>query len=124
MIITVCKKFRFDAAHYLPNYKGKCHNLHGHGWVLEVEVSGEVSMESGLVLDFSTLKEIVQPVINCLDHSNLNDILSNPTCENILEYLWINLGTKIGYEIEGNLNLSRLRLYETPDSYAEVKGDD
>lgn len=123
--MKVCKMFRFDAAHYLPHYEGKCKNLHGHGWVLEVEVDGPVC-EDGMVVDFVTLKTVVNHnIIDKLDHKCLNDLskepwylgsaFDNPTCENLLIWMW--------HQIDGvwhGCELSRLRLYETPDSYAEV----
>jgi len=121
MKTRVCKTFSFDAAHRLPNYEGKCSRLHGHRWVLEVEVSGRVG-EDGMVVDFARLKDIVNSlVIGELDHSYLNDIVKNPTCENLLELIWGVLRN----EIEKSPGfLERLRLYETPDSFAEVRRDD
>jgi len=112
--MRVCKIFRFDAAHYLPEYEGKCRNMHGHTWTLEVEVSG--SVRKGMVMDFAVLKSLVkEKVIDCLDHSLLNDIIPNPTCENLLFWIRRSLG------LEG---LARLRLYETPDSFAEWRKSD
>lgn len=120
MKMSVCRMFRFDAAHHLPNYEGKCSRLHGHTWVLEVEVSGNLVLggsEQGMVIDFSDLKGIVQQeIIEELDHTLLNDLISNPTAENIL--LWIR--KKLGSFGE-ELKVTRLRLYETPDSFAELK---
>ncbi len=132
MKMSVCKMFRFDAAHYLPNYVGKCKHLHGHGWILEVEVTGEVSLSSGFVIDFAELKKVVNLVIiDKLDHTCLNDLSeafsSNPTCENVLTWMWNQLEGAF-YEAfpRGSVHLPkpevcRLRLYETPDSFAELK---
>ena len=121
MKVSVCKTFRFDAAHYLPNYKGKCSRLHGHTWTLEVEVEGSVAVVSGFVIDFVTLKEIVQPLIDVLDHYCLNDIVINPTCENLLDYVWFYLSGQMRGVTEGVVTLTRLRLHETPDSFAELR---
>ena len=119
MKMSVCKAFRFDAAHYLPNYEGKCKNLHGHTWTLEVEVSGVPipdGSKQGMVMDFGDLKVAVQQkVIDVLDHTLLNDTISNPTAENIL--LWVH--DKLQCLPYGML--CRLRLYETPDSFAELR---
>jgi len=52
MIVT--KQISFDAAHFLPNYDGKCANMHGHRWTIEVAVAGSVH-EDGMVMDFSKL---------------------------------------------------------------------
>ena len=123
--MTVCKTFRFDAAHYLPNYEGKCHALHGHTWTLEVEVSSDELIQSGseagMVVDFAKLKKGVESeVIDRLDHTLLNNTVENPTCENLLEWIW-----KALFPIhEGGVVLERLRLYETPDSYAEVRREE
>lgn len=109
--MKVCKIFRFDAAHYLPNYDGKCKSLHGHTWTLEVEVFGYVNVDSGMIVDFAVLKDSVNRlVIDKLDHTLLNDVVENPTCENLINWIWRQLT---------HMQLARLRLYETPDSYAE-----
>jgi len=131
VLTTVCKAFRFDAAHYLSCYEGKCANMHGHGWVLEVEVSGLVGDETGMVIDFVELKKSVNTlVIDVLDHKCLNDLRlpfsSNPTCERILHWVWYVLNNvsmpwviRPGEKDGGRL--CRLRLYETSDSFAELK---
>jgi len=129
MKTSVCKIFSFDAAHYLPNYEGKCHNLHGHTWKLEVEVSGFVTPNTGMVIDFVYLKNLVNDeVIDKLDHTCLNEVLKgemedcygvvNPTCENLLDWIWTRLSPMGGWIQK--IKLKRLRLYETPDSFAEM----
>lgn len=133
MKTSVCKIFTFEAAHYLPGYDGKCRNLHGHSWKLEVEVSGLVTPRTGMVVDFSNLKNLVNDeVISKLDHTCLNEALAgimedcygvtNPTCENLVEWIWKKLSPMGGWT--ETIKLERLRLYETPDSYAEVKGEE
>jgi 6-pyruvoyltetrahydropterin/6-carboxytetrahydropterin synthase len=112
MIVT--KRFHFDSAHSLPNYHGKCANLHGHRWVLDVWVEGPVNEETGMVMDFSELEERVSPVIRRFDHHYLNEQMKNPTCENILLEIANFLTTVDG------LNWVRLRLKESPDSWATI----
>lgn len=108
--MRLSKVFRFDSAHKLPFFKNKCSNLHGHTWKLIVSIEGYVD-EQGIVRDFSEIKKIVnEKVIEKLDHKYLNDIIENPTCENML--LWIK---KELNDLEG---LKKLELYETPDSFA------
>ncbi|MCK5287125.1 MAG: 6-carboxytetrahydropterin synthase, partial [Thermodesulfovibrionia bacterium] len=63
----------FSAAHQLRGYKGKCENLHGHNWRVQVVVSEERVNEIGLVLDFHEFKRIVNEVLLTLDHSVLNE---------------------------------------------------
>lgn len=122
--MKICKTFSFDAAHWLPYYSGKCSQLHGHRWMLEVEVSGSrlvsEGAKCGMLLDFVDLKGIVnQEVINKLDHTCLNDIFENPTCE--LVVLWIQEVIKRAFhDSKLQMQVSRLRLYESPDSYAEL----
>jgi len=126
MKMLVCKTFTLDAAHYLPHYEGKCRNLHGHTWTLEVEVSSTrpvglitVGPKQGMVVDFEDLKDLVNSrVVNRLDHTLLNDLVKNPTCENLLTWMWDNLADWVGGL---SCELSRLRLYETPGSFAELK---
>ena len=133
MKTSVCKLFRFEAAHYLPGYEGKCSTLHGHSWKLEVKISGLVDPNTGMVVDFVQLKNLVNDeIISKLDHTCLNESLDgemedlhgtvNPTCENLLEWIWARLGaTWINWSLDCGLTLERLRLWETPDSYAELK---
>jgi len=111
--ITLNKVFSFDAAHKLPFHKGKCSQLHGHTWKLVVSVKGSVNKE-GMVVDFLDIKKQVEErVISKLDHSYLNDIVENPTCENLL--LWIK-NALMGLE-----GLKKLALYETERSFAELE---
>jgi 6-pyruvoyltetrahydropterin/6-carboxytetrahydropterin synthase len=144
-MLTITKKFSFEAAHRLPEYDGKCANLHGHRWELEVEVegppcNGEIQY-SGILFDFSYLKKIIhERIIDMFDHSYINNfctnttgrplyipineieerpcIFGNPTCENITQ--WIQ---KVLFYIFRK-NLVRIRLYETKDSYVEWRRDE
>lgn len=81
MITKVGVKVHFDAAHYLPNYKGKCGNMHGHTWHITAQVSGPVCPVTGMVLDLTILKRVVNDAIIAYDHQLLNDHISMPTCE-------------------------------------------
>jgi len=122
MKALVVKRVSFDAAHFLPNYPGKCSNIHGHHWVVEVGVRGEVGVsgvrENGMVIDFSALKDSLQPIIDNLDHHLVNSVIPNPTAENIAIYIrdWLTRWAtgKEAFELEF------VRVWETEDSYAEV----
>lgn len=84
--IRVSRTFYFSASHQLPNYIGKCSQLHGHNYKVIITVSQDASLlnnESGLVLDFADLKMLGERVIEIFDHKNLNDILINPTAEHV-----------------------------------------
>jgi len=118
---TVTKVFTFDSAHFLPGYNGKCSNLHGHQWRLEVTVAGppagQFNIYPTMICDFGDIKKIVEDrIINRHDHQCLNDIYGEEqtTAENMSNKIFDNL-----FEIFGN-NLQKIRLYETPNSYAEV----
>ncbi len=89
----------FDAAHQLRGYKGKCENIHGHNWKVEVEVISEELDEIGLAIDFKELKSITDTVISQLDHTFINEVPPfneiNPSSENIARWLYILLKEKI-----------------------------
>ncbi|MFW5769862.1 MAG: 6-carboxytetrahydropterin synthase QueD [Spirochaetota bacterium] len=81
----------FAAAHQLHGYMGKCENLHGHNWKIELEVAGHVLNDIGLLIDFHDLKDILKSVLADLDHGNLNEteLFSkiNPSSENIAHHI-------------------------------------
>lgn len=113
MRTSVTRSFTFEAAHRLPWHPGRCRNLHGHSYRLEVTVEGPVD-ENGVVLDFDDLKAVVQrEVVDRYDHTLLNDLLDNPTAELIASDAWKRL------EAAG-LAPSRLRLWETHTSSVEI----
>ena len=113
-MITITKIFRFEAAHFLPCHLGKCKNVHGHSYVLEIEIEGDRNFEGpekDMVMDFGNLSKIVNElVIDRLDHKILNDIFDNPTAEcmvmEIAKWLkpYINIRTN---------KLARVKLWET-----------
>ncbi|MCX8124007.1 MAG: 6-carboxytetrahydropterin synthase QueD [Spirochaetes bacterium] len=63
-----------SAAHQLRGYKGKCENIHGHNWKVEVSVYGEKLNELGILIDFHDLKDMLKEVLQQFDHKNLNDV--------------------------------------------------
>jgi 6-pyruvoyltetrahydropterin/6-carboxytetrahydropterin synthase len=107
--VEVFKTFTFEAADYLPNvvrgHKGG--DLHCHTFKLIVGVKGVAHPRSGFVVDFATIDAAVRPLINQLDRNLLNEVIGNPTCENLAVWLWNRLG------IPG---LSSLELWDTPTS--------
>lgn len=119
MRFYVTKTFTFDSAHYLEEYKGKCEELHGHTYKLEVTVCGQRD-SSGLVLDFGIIKKIVnEKIIDRLDHKLLNQVLDfNPSAENIVAWIWKELQDDLKGE---NYFLYSIRLWESPTSFVEVK---
>ena len=102
--MLLSKDFVFDAAHNLVHYHGKCERLHGHTYKLRVVVEGNPDTE-GMIIDFTELKAIVhEHVISRLDHSYINDIISQPSAENIALWVW--------HELEELLHRDNCRLYE------------
>ncbi|MEJ5360616.1 MAG: 6-carboxytetrahydropterin synthase QueD [Spirochaetota bacterium] len=63
-----------SAAHQLKGYKGKCENIHGHNWKVEVSVYGQKLNDIGILIDFHDLKDMLKEVLQEFDHKNLNDI--------------------------------------------------
>lgn len=74
-----------SAAHQLKGYKGKCENIHGHNWKVEVSVYGKKLNDIGILIDFHDLKDMLKAVLQEFDHKNLNDIKEfthqNPSSE-------------------------------------------
>lgn len=104
----------FAASHFLTEYHGKCENLHGHNYKLIVEISGKLGKD-GMVMDYKQIKAIAEKeVIEKLDHQHLNDIIKNPSSENLIIWIW--------KKLEKHLPLSKLRLYETENYYCEYEG--
>lgn len=129
-ILSITSSFTFDAAHFLPNYSGKCKNLHGHTYKLEVTVCGETKFghgdlevgESGMVMDFSALKDLMKSLLNSYDHALLNDLVPNPTAENLVLKLWEVIEGRLNFLYDEHIHLKRLKLWETPTNCVELKG--
>lgn len=112
----IAKEFSFDSAHRLRNYNGPCANLHGHTYKLQVIVKGVVQ-KSGMVMDFTEIKTSVSKrVISKLDHVFINKIIKQPTAENIAMWIW--------KQLEKDIPLYEIKLWETPTSYVAFRGLD
>ncbi len=119
-MFEVCAEHSFAAAHALRNYHGKCENLHGHNYRIQVRVAGPELDETGMLLDFVELKRLLRGAAERLDHQFLNEIQPfdtvNPSAENIAKYLF--------EEIQGNLKtenaaeLQEVKVWETDIQYA------
>lgn len=114
--ITVARKFSFGSAHFLPKYNGLCNRLHGHEWKIVVSINKRIDKQTGMILDFSELKKIVNKhVIEILDHDLINNHLANPTAENLCIWAWEQLMFK------GLLKgISCIEIWETPKSCARL----
>jgi 6-pyruvoyltetrahydropterin/6-carboxytetrahydropterin synthase len=135
-MVYVTRRATFNAAHrvFNPNLAdeenlklfGNCSNpnWHGHNYILEVVVAGEVNPQTGYVIDLKYLKEIINKyVIEKVDHKNLNlevDFMKGiqPSAENIAIQIWKQLENKIA---DGKLY--SVKLFETENNYFEYKGE-
>lgn len=118
--MILIKEFEFDAAHYLPAYHGKCEKLHGHTYKLVVKVEGTPDTE-GMVIDFVYLKNIVQEkVISKLDHTCLNDLLTQPSAENIAVWVWQQLAEILRTD---KYRLCEVEVWETKTSGLVYRGE-
>jgi 6-pyruvoyltetrahydropterin/6-carboxytetrahydropterin synthase len=125
MRAEVSKKMEFAAAHFLPDYNGKCSQTHGHTWEVEVTISGEIDDKTGMVVDFSLVKKILEPIIDqFFDHHLLNDTINNPTAENIAQWLFEAFREEMGhYKIfHSDKCLEAVTVWESRDSKATVRG--
>lgn len=117
----ITKKLEIAGAHKLElPYESKCSNLHGHNWIITVELQSEELTEYGMVMDFTHIKKLIHEP---LDHSYINEVIPgmNPTAENIAK--WI-ADTLTG-EFDGiYVVCTRVEVEESPNNTAiyEVKG--
>jgi 6-pyruvoyltetrahydropterin/6-carboxytetrahydropterin synthase len=110
----------FSAAHALRGYKGKCENLHGHNWKVEVYVRGERLDEIGMLVDFTKLKSVTREVMRYLDHKNLNELSPfdtelNPSSEHIAGFVLSEVGKAIN---DDRVKVYKVRVWETPSTSA------
>jgi len=106
--VRVRRRFEFESAHLLPNHPGKCRNLHGHSYVLDVTVDRVVDSQSGMAIDFADMKMIVKAeVIDILDHKYINDIMENPTAEVMAVWIWKRLYRPLPGLVEIELHETR-----------------
>ncbi len=80
------------SAHFIEGYQGKCKNLHGHTWKIEVTIVSDQLDDIGMVADFAVLKKQLCEVLAVIDHVCLNDLAyfkeHSPTTENIAKYIY------------------------------------
>lgn len=139
MAFKISKEFSFDMAHLLDGHDGKCQNLHGHTYKLQVEVSQALiatGAKKGMVMDFSALKDCVKrAILDPMDHAFIYDINSEresqiaqllqqlqsktfafpqrTTAEELARFIFNRL------KYEENLPVCAIRLWETPTSFCE-----
>ena len=137
--VTCTRRIEFDTAHRVVGHEGKCKNLHGHRYALEATFASKALDDLGRVVDFGVIKELLGDWINDnWDHTTVlfdkDKVLgkaittstgqkifylpANPTAENMAEYLMHSVCPKLFGKLP--IECVRIRLYETPNCYAEV----
>ncbi len=115
------KKFRFEAAHSLPQVPPdhQCARLHGHSFTVEVEIEGPLDPVMGWVMDYAEITAFFQPVLDELDHRCLNEIqgLENPTSENLAVWIWDRLKPRCD-------RLAAVIVAETCTARCEYRGEE
>jgi 6-pyruvoyltetrahydropterin/6-carboxytetrahydropterin synthase len=105
----------FSAAHYLKNYHGKCEELHGHNYVVEVTIRSDKLKTPGMVADFVAVKKALRRVLP--DHKLLNDVMKvSPTAEHIAKFIFDALPKRY--------RVCRVRVWESNDCCAEYSPED
>jgi len=100
----------FDCAHFLPGHR-KCGYVHGHTYKVELIIEGR--NETGMIIDFSDLKQSLREVLELYDHKSLNDFLEYPSVENICEMLRRDLEKRMTFKFT-------LRVWEGEGKWAEL----
>jgi len=106
-------------AHQLREFEGRCEDLHGHNWKIEVFVTGEELEPNGILMDFKRIKTATEKVIDELDHKFLNDLEVfrevNPSSENIARYIFKALGRALGSK---TVRVSKVTAWESDTACA------
>ena len=115
----------FSSAHQLRGYKGKCENLHGHNYKIEIYARGRELNNIGLLVDFVELKEAADEVVQYLDHRNINELPPfdeelNPSAENLARYILERVASRVQ---DQRVQIYKVRCFETPTSVATYQLD-
>jgi 6-pyruvoyltetrahydropterin/6-carboxytetrahydropterin synthase len=117
----------FAAAHNLREFCGKCENLHGHNWFVEVRVRAGDLDKTGLALDFGRLKILLGEILKLIDHQYLNELPAfktlNPSSENIAKFIFDQLAPRVGEETGGRVGLHSVSAWESENASATYSHD-
>lgn len=125
--MLIVKRFTFEAAHQLPNHDGKCRDLHGHTYTVDVGVRGDVrpadgSPQEGMVIDFGIVSAAFRENVYArCDHKFLNDVLPVPvtTAEHIAGWILDEMTRAVALRDE-TVEVAFVRVWETQTGYAEA----
>ena len=111
----------FAAAHHLLNYDGECEHQHGHKWMVEVFVKGDVLDKSNILIDYKILKKELKEVLDLLDHKDINELPEfkgeSPSSEMIACFIYNKLKEKV-------VLLSKVTVWETQTSCCSYYEED
>ncbi len=114
----------FSSAHQLRGYKGKCENIHGHNWKVQINVIADKLNELDIAIDFQDIKKTAKEVISPLDHTFLNDIFpfteKNPSSENIAKWIYDSIKKRINND---NIQVSAVTVWESDTASASYYED-
>lgn len=121
-MFTLCVKDSFAAAHRLVGYKGKCEELHGHNFAVEIFLSGHRLGDDGMLVDFKTIKANLQKVLDVLDHKYINDIPffaeRASSAEYVAMYIFTEMEKLMGTE---RVSVSRVTVWESEKACASYE---
>jgi len=113
--VTIIKSF--SAAHLLAEIGGKCEELHGHNFKVEVTVAAKELNSHGLLIDFRFLKKVLDEILDDIDHKHLNSLTSfagiNPSAENIAKYICEKMEVKVKM---AEVNVVRIKIWESENA--------
>ena len=115
----------FSSAHQLRGYRGKCQNLHGHNYKVEIYARGRELNNIGLLVDFVELKTAADEIVQFLDHKNINELPPfdeelNPSAENLARFILERVAAHVRDE---RVEIFKVRCFETPTSVATYELD-
>lgn len=121
-MFEICVDYSFAAGHALRGYKGKCENVHGHNYKVQVTVGGEQLNATGLLMDFVELRAAIKALVERLDHRFLNDLTPfdklNPTAENLAKYFCEELEPQV---LPHGLRIQAVTVWETDTTSATFR---
>lgn len=132
MQIRLYKEVSFDASHRLLHYRGKCHNLHGHRWKVEIRLTGRVDEQTNILVDYNEIKKVInrydhQIILNEADPmvpriEEFHPVIKTPG-DPTSELLAVLIRDAIEAEYSGsgrNICVENIRVWESPTCYAEL----
>ena len=121
-MFEVSVEYTFAAGHALRGYKGKCENVHGHNYKVQVTVAGEQLDGTGMLMDFVEVKKNIKDLVERLDHRFLNDVppfdVLNPSAENLAKYFYDELDPHV---TDRGLKVHAVKIWETDTTAATYR---